>query len=103
MTPTVRMPITVAARKGLSAVTAEAAEHRVLLTSHGRPVAVVDSAGRADDDVRQIREAARAVVECAADSVLQRRPAKLDLNAVCARLGIDPQVVRVRAAGHART
>jgi len=53
------MPISVAARKGVSAVAAEAAEHRVILTSLGRPVAVVDAAERLDEDIRTMRKAAR--------------------------------------------
>ncbi len=40
-TSALRMPISTAARKGVSAVAASAAEHRVVLTSLGRPVAVV--------------------------------------------------------------
>jgi PHD/YefM family antitoxin component YafN of YafNO toxin-antitoxin module len=96
-TQALRMPITVAARKGVSAVAATAEERRVVLTNHGHPVAVVDSAERIDDALRRAREAARTVVEAAADAVIERGPAKLHLDDVCARLGISPDRVRARA------
>lgn len=92
----VRMPISVAARKGVSAVAAEAAEHRVILTSLGRPVAVVDAAERLDEDIRTMRKAARVVVVAAADKVAGRST-RLDLEAVCRSLGLDAEVVRERA------
>lgn len=98
VTHTTRMPITVASRKGVSAFAAASADARVLLTSHGRTVAVVDSAERVDEDLRRIREAARLVVESCAGAGLERHPAKLDLTDVCARLGLDPARVRERAA-----
>ena len=58
----------------------------MVLTSHGRPVAVVDSAERLDEDLRRVREASRLVVEAAADLALARadlalaRAGKLDLG-----------------------
>ena len=98
MTDVVRMPITVASRKGVSAVAAAAAGgQRVVLTSHGRPVAVVDSGERLDEDLRTLRHAARLVVDAAAEAVLARTPARFDLGEVCAKLGIDPDEVRARA------
>ena len=97
-TDAIRMPITVAAGNGVSALAAAAGERRVVLTSHGRPVAVVDSAERVDADLRRVRDAARAVVDAAADAALDRRPAKLNLDEVCARLGFDAARVRARAA-----
>ena len=98
MTTTIRMPITVASRKGVSAVAAAAAAGRVLLTSHGRTVAVVDSAERIDEDLRRVREAARLVVESCTGAALDRSPVTLDLAAVCAQLGLDPERVRERAS-----
>jgi hypothetical protein len=92
------MPVTVASRKGVSAVAAEAADHRVVLTSLGRPVAVVDAPERVDEDLRKVREAARLVVEHFAEASLERRSAKLDLESVCKRLGVDPDTVHRRAA-----
>ncbi|MHB1534086.1 MAG: dihydrofolate reductase family protein [Acidimicrobiales bacterium] len=100
--PPLRMPMASASRKGVSAVAAQAEERRVILTSHGRPVAVVDAASRLDEDVRLLREASRTVVECAAEAVAERRPAKLDLASVCDRLGIDVDSVQSRAAARLR-
>lgn len=97
MADTLRMPIAVAARKGVSAITAEAANHRVVLTNHGRPVAVVDSAERLDADVRTLREAARLVTEAFADQSMDAHPAKLNLDEVCGRLGLDVETVRAKS------
>ncbi len=96
MEPALRMPISSASRKGISAIAAEAERHRILLTSHGRPVAVVDSAERLDKDLRVVREAARAVVEIGADRALERTKG-LSLTEVCARLGLDENAVQKRA------
>ena len=103
MAHTLRMPIAVAAHKGVSAVATTSAEQRVVLTNHGHPVAIVDSAERIDEDLRRVREAARAFVESTADAVLERRPAKLDLDDVCVRLGVDINRVRARAGELAST
>jgi len=97
MTDTLRMPVTVAARKGVSAIAAEAATHRVVLTNHGRPVAVVDSAERLDEDVRTLREAARLVTEAFAGQATDSHPAKLSLDEVCGRLGLDVETVRAKS------
>lgn len=97
MARSVRMPISIAYRKGLSAVAATAENQRVVLTSHGRPVAVVDSAERIDEGLRVVREAARLVVENLADVTLEREPARLSLEDVCAQLGVDVERVRVRS------
>jgi len=94
---TLRMPITTAARKGILRVTSEAEAHRVVLTSHGRPVAVVDSAKRLDEDLRLVREAGRSIVEAAADLALARSR-KLDLAELCQKLGVNVEKVRARAA-----
>ena len=91
-----RMPITTAARRGISSVASETETHRVVLTSHGRPVAVVDSAERLDEDLRLIREASRSIVEATADLALARSR-KLDLGELCGKLGIDVEKVRARA------
>jgi len=96
MTETVRMPVSVASRKGISALTHEVAGYRVVLTSLGRAVAVVDSAERIDEDLRKIREAARLVVESLAETA-KGRSTMLDLDEVCARLGISVADVRARA------
>lgn len=96
MEPAIRIPISSASRKGISAIAAEAERHRVLLTSHGRPVAVVDSAERLDEDLRIMREAARAVVEVGADRALKRTKG-FSLTEVCDRLGLDVNAVHKRA------
>lgn len=92
-----RMPISVASHKGVSAVASAAENRRVILTSHGRPVAVVDAPGRIDEDLRTVRDAARAVVEAAAETAATRVKA-LNLEDVCGRLGLDVEHVRARAA-----
>ena len=91
------MPVSLASRKGVSAVAATAADRRVVLTSLGRPVAVVDSAERLDDDVRRLREAARVVVDQFAD-LAAGRTRSWGLADVCERLGLEEEVVRARAA-----
>lgn len=96
-TPPLRMPISTAARKGVSAVAATAADQRVVLTSLGRPVAVVDSAERLDEDVRRLREGARAVVDAYATAAADREPRRT-LAELCARLGLDEATVRERAS-----
>jgi PHD/YefM family antitoxin component YafN of YafNO toxin-antitoxin module len=96
-TPSLRMSISTAARKGISAVAAAAADQRVVLTSLGRPVAVVDSAERLDEEVRRLREGARAVVDAYADLAGDREPRR-SLAELCVRLGLDESTVRERAA-----
>ena len=96
MTKSVRMSVSVASRKGISALTREAASYRVVLTSFGRAVAVVDSAERIDEDLRKIREAARLVVESMAENA-KGRSTRLDLEEVCNRLGISVADVHARA------
>jgi PHD/YefM family antitoxin component YafN of YafNO toxin-antitoxin module len=95
-TPTLRLPVSTAARKGVSAVAAAAADHRIVLTSLGRPVAVVDAAERLDEDLRRLREGARTVVEAYA-TLAADREAGLTLAEVCAQLGLDETAVREHA------
>jgi hypothetical protein len=96
MSQAIRMPVSIAARKGVSAVANEAAEHRIILTSLGRPVAVVDSAERIDEDLRVMRLAARTVVEMYAGKVA-KRSSQLTLADACAALGVDVGAVLARA------
>jgi prevent-host-death family protein len=91
-----RIPVATASRKGVSNLAAEAEKNRVVLTSHGRPIAVVDSAERLDEDLRRIREASRWIVQAAGDLALGRVK-EFTLEDVCAKLDIDPLVVRERA------
>ena len=95
MTESVRMPVSIASRKGVSALTHEVAGYRVVLTSMGHAVAVVDSAERIDEDLRKVREAARLVVESMAETA-KGRSTTLDLEEVCTRLGISIADVRAR-------
>lgn len=92
-----RMPVSVGSRKGLSKVVSTAEEQRVLLTNHGRVVAVVDSAERLDEDLRRLREAADTVIEMAVSGAVEDAGKRWDLDAVCDRLGLDGSVVRDRA------
>jgi PHD/YefM family antitoxin component YafN of YafNO toxin-antitoxin module len=91
------MPVATASRRGVSKLAADAETNRVVLTSHGRPIAVVDSAERLDEDLRRVREASRSVVETVADMALGRTN-RLSLEELCAKVNIDPAQVRERAA-----
>lgn len=93
-----RIPVSIASRKGLSRVIAAAETERVLLTSHGRVVAVIDTAERLDEDLRRIREAADAILESAVALAADNAGKRWDLDATCARLGIDRSRVEERAA-----
>ncbi len=92
-----RVPISLASRKGVSWLSETARERRVVLTRFGAAQAVVDSAERIDDDAAQIRTAARLVVERYADAAASRS-AVISLEDTCARLGVDIERVRARAA-----
>ena len=96
------MPVATASRKGISGVVTAADEQRVVLTSHGRPVAVVDSAERLDESARLIREASLAVLDAAADLV-SARGKKFSLDEVCTRVGVDAGRVRELAAERSAT
>jgi hypothetical protein len=96
MTTTQRMPVSLAARKGVSALAHEAAHHRVILTSLGRAVAVVDSPERVDEDLRLLRNAARTVVDSMADLVANRTN-RISLELACTKLGISLEAVEARA------
>jgi len=96
MTKSVRMSVSVAARKGVSALTREVVSYRVVLTSLGRAVAVVDTAERIDEDLRKVREAARLVVESMFETAKGRSMA-LNIEEVCTRLGISVADVHARA------
>jgi hypothetical protein len=97
MERTLHVPISMAERKGISAVAEMSGTARVALTSHGRVVAVVDSADRVDAQAREIREASWAVVEAAADLVAGRTR-RFTLDEVCAKAGVSADRVRERAA-----
>ena len=96
MSESVRISVSAASRKGISALAHEAVEHRIVLTSFGRAVAVVDSSERIDRDLRKVREAARLVVESLSETA-KGQSTKLNLEEVCAHLDINVADVRVRA------
>ncbi|ATO65331.2 hypothetical protein [Mycobacterium avium] len=96
MASTMNLPVSLAARKGVSALAELSEEKRVALTSHGRVVAVVDSPTRVDAEVREVREAAWAVLEAAADLAAQRSR-RYSLDELCAKVGVDAGRVRQRA------
>jgi antitoxin (DNA-binding transcriptional repressor) of toxin-antitoxin stability system len=91
------MSISTAARTGISGVVAAAADHRIVLTDRGRPIAVVDAPERLDGDLRRVRDGTQSIIEAygapAADGVADRALAE-----VCARLGLDATRVRERVA-----
>lgn len=94
---TARVPMAAASRMGVSKLASMSAEGTVVLTSHGRPVAVIGDAERLDEDVRAMREAAAAVLDAAAD-IASGKGRLLSLDETCARLGVDAEKVRARAA-----
>jgi PHD/YefM family antitoxin component YafN of YafNO toxin-antitoxin module len=92
----IRIPVSTAASKGVSALVDEVEKQRVILTSLGRPVAVVDSAERLDESVRAMRLAARTVVEMNAGTVASRA-SNVTLAEACTLLGVDIAAVVARA------
>lgn len=92
---TTRMSITAAAAKGISALAASTEKERIILTDHGRVAAVVDSAERLDESIHAIRQASGAVLDWAA-SLVSKRGEHITLEEVCARVGVDPAIVRER-------
>ncbi|MFC9893858.1 hypothetical protein ACFVMC_09205 [Nocardia sp. NPDC127579] len=68
-----RIPVSTAALNGIDWLVERSRQQRVILTSEGRPVAVLDACGRAP----------------------QALPA-IDLAGACARLGVDEARVRER-------
>lgn len=67
-----KMPTTVASRKGIGHLTTEASEKTVVLTNHGHPVAVVMSPQEYDEHVRMLREAADSVLASGAALLAER-------------------------------
>lgn len=91
-----RVPISEAAKRGLSWVNETAVDRRVVLTRFGQTTTVVDSAERLDDTVAKIDLAARAVTDHFADAALDRT-GRVSLADVIGKLGLDPEAVRARA------
>lgn len=67
-----RIPATLANRKGAAYVTAKAQEQPVVVTSHNKPVSVTLSPERYDDLVRTVRETQDQVLASAAALVADR-------------------------------
>lgn len=63
MTAPLRMPATVATKKGAGYLAEKAAERTVVLTNHGKPSAVVMSPERFDDLERSLRLAADQMIQ----------------------------------------
>lgn len=95
-----RIPTTAARRLGLTHLIDLAADEPLILTRWGHPAAVIASAEWVDGELRALREAALTVLDGAADLVAQRSP-RHSLDETCARLGVDADVVRRRAAQRA--
>jgi len=93
-----RIPLTTARRLGLARLTDLAGAEPVMITRYGHPDVVIASAERVDDDLHRMRAAALTVLDAAADLVTKRTP-RHTLNETCARIGVDTDEVRRRAAG----
>lgn len=94
--PPLRVPITVAASRGVSWLNETAATRRVLLTRFGKVDSVVDSAERLDAAAAMVATARAEVVEAFADTALARG-GRRSLEEVCEHLGIDVENVRARS------
>ena len=66
---TARMPMSVASRRGISGVAAQAESEPLVLTSHGRAVAFLESGAHREQSALLLRNAAAAVIDAAADLV----------------------------------
>lgn len=96
-TKPLRVPINVAAERGVSWLNEQATDRRIVLTRFGKSASVVDSAARLDDTVARVDAAASAVVESFCD-LAGARAAGHSLEEVCERLGLDVAEVRKRSA-----
>ena len=67
-----KIPSTLATQRGAGYLAEQAATRTVVLTSHGKPTAVVMSPERYDDLVRSLREASATIVGGMADLLAQR-------------------------------
>ena len=72
MTTPLRMPATVATKKGAGSLAEKAAERTVVLTNHGKPSAVVMSPERFDDLERALRLAADQMIQGVSQLVADR-------------------------------
>lgn len=72
MSTPLRMPATMATKKGAGYLAEKAAERTVVLTNHGKPTAVVMSPEHFDELERSLRAAADQLVQGVADLVAER-------------------------------
>lgn len=93
----IRVPISLASKRGVSWLSETAGERRVILTRFGSPQAVVDSAERVDEGAALLREASSLVVGRYADAAASRTEFR-SLEDACGLLGLDYEQVRARAA-----
>jgi len=91
-----RVPVSQAARRGVSWLNDTASDRRVVLTRFGKVASVVDSAERVDDTARVLATLRAEAVAVHAD-VAAGRTGRLSLDELCAKVGIDPKQVRARA------
>lgn len=92
MTEALRMPSTTASRKGVSAVAAAAEKRHIVLTSHGREVAIVDRADRLESQLGILRGATWEALNAAAN-LYSDRSTKHSLDEFCARFGLDVETL----------
>lgn len=102
MVDPLRVPISVASRRGVSWLNEQARERRVILTRFGRADTVVDTAARLDETAAKIDRLRAEILEHFLDKADQRAK-YLDLDDVCGRLGLDIGAVRAAAGSGART
>lgn len=91
-----RVPISEAAKRGISWVGETAAERRVVLTRFGRSTAVVDGAERLDATIAKIDLTAQAITDHFAE-VADDRTGRHSFADVIDKLGLDPEAVEARA------
>lgn len=91
-----RVPVSQAARRGVSWLNETASERRVVLTRFGKVASVVDSAERVDEAARMLAASRAEVVALHAD-VAAGRSGRLSLDELCERVGVDAEKVRARA------
>ncbi|MFJ2621064.1 type II toxin-antitoxin system prevent-host-death family antitoxin [Glutamicibacter sp. NPDC087344] len=71
-TQPLRISSTAAARRGVGFIMTQAQERPVILTSHGKPVAVVMSAAERDEQRQLLRDVELKVLDMAANLVADR-------------------------------
>lgn len=70
--PTVRIPATLATKKGAAYLADQATRNTVVVTNHGKPTAVVMSPEEYDEHLRILRDAAHRMTSGIADLLAER-------------------------------